>query len=230
MARFWYREVDVPSDGLSGPEVAALWGRYHRGRRLAERNRLWEHYYGLAYRLARKAKGGMGRDRGLTVGDLAQWGALGLLRAVERFDPGRGVKFETYAGWMIRGGMLDGLRDWDVLSRSGRREARREPGGRADRLGQARRFSDVVGEDGKGTEPRNQVGGVGVASKLDEGDEWAWLMRGLSRRDRLILALYYREGMTMLEVGAAVGRSEARVSQVVRGAKELVRERVERRA
>ena len=229
MGRFRYQEVEIPSDGLSGTVVVALWGRYLRGRGLAERNRLWEHYYGLTFRLAVKAKRGVGRDGGVTVGDLAQWGALGLLRAVERFDLGRGVRFGTYAGWMIWGGMLDGLRDWDVLSRSGRQEARREPGGRADMLGRARRFSDVGGEDGEGTEPRNQVGAAGVASKLDEGDEWAWLMRGLSRRDRLILALYYREGLTMEQVGVVVGRTQSRVSQAMRKAKGLVRERVESR-
>ncbi|MBA7577977.1 RNA polymerase sigma-D factor [subsurface metagenome] len=191
---------------------------------------MWEHYYWLAYRCAVKAKGGMGQDRGVTVGDLCQWAGLGLKDAIEKFDLGRKVRFETYAWGRMRGAVADGLRDWDVLSRAGRREARREPGGRADRLGSARRFSDVVGADGEGTEPRNQVGVAGVGSGLDRSDEWAWLMRELSRRDRLILALYFREGLTMKEIGVVVGRTESLMSQAVCASKGLIRERVEGRS
>lgn len=46
--------------------------------------------------------------------DLVGDGVFGLLRAIEQFDTGRGVKFETYATPVIRGAMLNGLRalDW----------------------------------------------------------------------------------------------------------------------
>ena len=45
-------------------------------------------------------------------------------------------------------------------------------------------------------------------------DSRSFIVRGLSRRDRAIVVLMYFEGMTMLETGRAIGRSESRVSQL----------------
>ncbi len=56
--------------------------------------------------------------------DLQAWGVFGLIDAVDRFDPQRGVKFETYAMTRIRGAVLDGLRSLDWAPRSLRRRAR----------------------------------------------------------------------------------------------------------
>jgi RNA polymerase primary sigma factor len=50
------------------------------------------------------------RGRGVPYDDLVQEGILGLMQAVERFDPSRGVKFSTYAGWWIRGALIDAVR------------------------------------------------------------------------------------------------------------------------
>ena len=61
----------------------------------------------------------------LELEDLMSYGAIGLLRAIERFDPGRGVLLKTYAEHRIRGAMLDGVRAMDWLSRSARQKERR---------------------------------------------------------------------------------------------------------
>jgi RNA polymerase sigma factor (sigma-70 family) len=60
----------------------------------------------LVIALARRFKG-----RGLELPDLIQEGNLGLLKAVERFDPSRGFRFSTYAAWWIRQAITRGLAD-----------------------------------------------------------------------------------------------------------------------
>jgi RNA polymerase sigma factor (sigma-70 family) len=49
------------------------------------------------------------RGRGVTDDDLVQEGTVGLIQAVDRFDPDRGVKFSTYAAWWIRRALIDAL-------------------------------------------------------------------------------------------------------------------------
>jgi len=57
--------------------------------------------------------------------DLMSYGMIGLLNAIERFDPARGVLLKTYAEHRIRGAILDGVRAMDWLPRSARQKERR---------------------------------------------------------------------------------------------------------
>ena len=56
--------------------------------------------------------------------DLVSTGLIGLIKAVDRFDPQRGVKFETYANCLIRGEIMQSLRERDPASRSLRKRMR----------------------------------------------------------------------------------------------------------
>jgi RNA polymerase sigma factor for flagellar operon FliA len=56
--------------------------------------------------------------------DLVSAGIVGLIKAVDRFDPTRGVKFETYASALVRGEIMESLRAKDWVPRSVRRRAR----------------------------------------------------------------------------------------------------------
>ena len=65
-----------------------------------------------------------GLPRHVDEADLASYGIIGLIDAIERFDPGLNVKFETYAIPRIRGAIIDELRSIDWVPRSVRTKAR----------------------------------------------------------------------------------------------------------
>src|SRR6185503_7855878 len=67
---------------------------------------------------------GAGLPSTVDPADLVSSGILGLIDALERFDPGQGVKFETFATPRIRGAIYDGLRQLDWVPRSVRSRAR----------------------------------------------------------------------------------------------------------
>ena len=86
-----------------------LWRNYKlRNDRLA-RDTLITRYAPLVKYVAGRVA--VNLPKSVDEGDLTGYGTLGLIDAIERFDPGRGVKFETYAIARIRGSMIDGLRD-----------------------------------------------------------------------------------------------------------------------
>jgi RNA polymerase sigma factor (sigma-70 family) len=69
-------------------------------------------HLGLVRRIARHYT-----DLGLPLDDLVQEGSIGLLDAIDRFDPGYGVEFSTFAGWRARAAILNALTDRSRLVR-----------------------------------------------------------------------------------------------------------------
>src|SRR5690606_1408874 len=67
----------------------------------------------------------MGLPPNIDPEDLNSYGIFGLVDALEKFEPDRGVKFETYAIARIRGAVFDGLREQDWVPRTVRQKARR---------------------------------------------------------------------------------------------------------
>lgn len=99
-----------------------LWDRYKKHRDAGAREVLiMRHVHLVKYAAGRLA---VNLPSHVDFDDLVGWGALGLIDAVEKFDPSRGVKFETYALSRIKGAMVDGLRALDWVPHSVRRKAR----------------------------------------------------------------------------------------------------------
>ena len=108
---------------MSRPEdTQSLWLDYTRTRDRAVRDRLILTYAPLVKFVAGRL--GSGLPAHVDEGDLVSYGLLGLIGAIERFDPQREIKFETYAIARIKGAIIDELRALDWVPRSVRSRAR----------------------------------------------------------------------------------------------------------
>src|SRR5690606_26762080 len=117
--------VEPPARSVGVPSAAAvdeLWSAYLTERSRELRDQLVVHYTPLvravAYRL------GSALPSYVEVADLVQCGVFGLIDAVERFDPERSPRFESYAVPRIRGAILDELRAQDWVPRGVRGRVR----------------------------------------------------------------------------------------------------------
>ena len=103
-------------------ETLSLWLEYRRTSDAALRDRLILTYAPLVKYVAGRL--GTGLPAHVDEGDLVSYGLLGLMNAIERFDPHRDTKFETYAISRIKGSIIDELRSMDWVPRSVRSRAR----------------------------------------------------------------------------------------------------------
>jgi RNA polymerase sigma factor for flagellar operon FliA len=103
-------------------DIQALWQEFKRKRDKATRDRLILTYAPLVKYVAGRL--GSGLPAHVDEGDLVSYGLLGLIGAIERYDPDRDIKFETYAISRIKGAIIDELRALDWVPRSVRARAR----------------------------------------------------------------------------------------------------------
>jgi RNA polymerase sigma factor for flagellar operon FliA len=99
-----------------------VWERYKDKKDNETRDRLLNSYIPLVKNVAGRMAAGF--PKSVELNDLVNIGVIGLIEAFNNFDPGRGVKFETFAVPRIRGAILDELRSLDWVPRSTRAKAR----------------------------------------------------------------------------------------------------------
>ncbi|TLM77537.1 MAG: RNA polymerase sigma factor WhiG [Actinobacteria bacterium] len=102
-------------------DVAALWQRYKDGDPDA-REQLILNYSPLVKYVAGRLSASLPQT--VETADLISYGIFGLIDAIEKYDPDRGIKFETYAIARIKGAIIDELRAMDWVPRSVRARAR----------------------------------------------------------------------------------------------------------
>jgi RNA polymerase sigma factor for flagellar operon FliA len=102
--------------------IDEVWQQYQRTRDKSLRDRLILNYAPLVKYVAGRI--GTSLPAHVDEGDLNSYGLLGLIGAIERYDPGREIKFETYAINRIKGSIIDELRSLDWVPRSVRARAR----------------------------------------------------------------------------------------------------------
>ncbi len=186
--------------------------------------------------------------------DLVSYGTIGLINAIDRFDPFRGVRFEAFASVRIRGAVIDQLRSLNWLPRSAISRMRQVEGTLAvleQRLGRPAKEEEVAKEIGVSTEryrqmllemnatvlsldaplgsllqddevtslselieDHNSPGPVEQTEQRELIDTLALALDNLPERERLLLALYYEEELTMKEISKILMVSESRVCQL----------------
>lgn len=233
---------------MTDPEVAELWAAYKKSESVAERNRLVEHYYSLVRYVASQLAKGL--PQRIERGDLMGYGAFGLIDAIQKFEPDRGWKFESYAMGRIRYSMIDELRRADALPRSVVVQigvVRTAMSRLENTLGRTPTITEIAeyasltvdqvagclvdsrtplaldeANDGEDSENANvtaagadddPAGNEAVVTDLQ--GNLAQAIRRLPERERTVLALRYREGLTFEEIANLMGIAVGRVSQVM---------------
>jgi len=186
--------------------------------------------------------------------DLIGYGVFGLLDALQRFEPSRGVKFETYATLRIRGSMIDGLRSMDWVPHSARQKVKRVHQafselennlGRNPEIEEVAKYLEFSVDEINTTllhgqymtlvsleDVANSDSGDAYLSPLDmivdhksqegfqriEKEEQKQIVTEaidrLSEKEKMVVALYYREELTLKEIAAIMNLSESRISQI----------------
>ncbi|HVD40325.1 MAG TPA: RNA polymerase sigma factor WhiG [Solirubrobacterales bacterium] len=108
--------------GVKEVELRDLWRRYKDRGDEGARERLVVAYSPMVKFVAGRL--GAGLPSHVEDADLISYGLVGLIGAIERFEPERGIKFETFAMTRIRGAIIDELRSLDWVPRSVRSRAR----------------------------------------------------------------------------------------------------------
>jgi RNA polymerase sigma factor FliA len=138
--------------------IDALWARYRLTGDPHARTQLLDRYLGLVHHSAHQLARRISRD--VEIDDLIGAGTLGLVQALEGFEPARGLAFSTYAMPRIRGSMLDELRTRDWMPRSVRMRSRQLLGARAGL------------QHKLGRQPSHEE--VALALELDLDTYWRW--------------------------------------------------------
>ena len=107
---------------MAQDETQAIWREYQKTKDQAVRDRLILTYAPLVKYVAGRL--GSGLPAHVDENDLVSYGLLGLIGAIERFDPDRDIKFETYAIARVKGSIIDELRAMDWVPRSVRSRSR----------------------------------------------------------------------------------------------------------
>ena len=147
----------------------------------------------------------------LDYNDLVSAGTVGLIEAVDRFDPEHGAKFETYAILRVRGAIIDTIRVDDWLPRNERIRIRSGQTTAPVVLSMDRATSEKpwLGL----TDPNADDITFGI-EQAEAADELLRLVQQLPERQRRLLTLYYWGEKTLREVGEMFGVSESLVCKL----------------
>ncbi|HYI37821.1 MAG TPA: RNA polymerase sigma factor WhiG [Thermoleophilaceae bacterium] len=234
-------------------ELRDLWRRYKESGDPRARERLVLAYSPLVKYVAGRMSSGLPAH--VEEADLISYGLLGLISAIERFEPAREIRFETFAITRIKGSIIDELRSLDWVPRSVRAKAREIERANAKlehklhraptdqemaaelevevedfqeslmrisnssvvALDELWTVSDSSGDQVSLLDTIQDESAADPAQEMDLTDMKDRLADSIARlpeREKLVVALYYYENLTLREIGEVLGVTESRVSQL----------------
>jgi len=231
-------KVSAPTSKV---EDAELWKAFKAGDQTAA-NTLATKYVPLCRHIVERIRGAL--PPGVDHDDLFSAALDGLLQAMQKFDPGQGNKFVTYAPFRIRGAVLDEIRALDFVPRLTRAKQREFEAAKehcANEFGREPTEEEVLEAlgwgpaDAKRAEIRNVGSLDAVRYETDNGrptttvdqyvasperdhraaTEIEHMTRGIGFEARVVMWFYFAFGYTLKEIAAMVFLSESRVSQIM---------------
>jgi RNA polymerase sigma factor for flagellar operon FliA len=249
------RGPQVADRDVLGPDrtIEEVWADYKSTGSAAARDRLILNYSPLVKYVAGRVSTGLPAN--IEQADLVSYGIFGLMDAIEKFEIGRGIKFETYAISRIKGAIIDELRAIDWVPRSVRfkaREVEKTLSRLENELHRAPTDAEVAKEMGISVHDLrgiyNQVSFVSLVALdellsvgADKGDKLSLIdtledhssedpvaafeaeemkrvlagaINKLPEREKIVVTLYYYEGLTLAEIGQVLGVTESRICQM----------------
>ncbi len=236
---------------MEDKNLQSLWQLYKQQQNRDARDQLVQRYIHLVKYIAGRVA--IALPSHVSFDDLLSAGIMGLLNALEHFDPERNVPFEYFASQRIRGEMFDELRRLDWVPRTVRKKSKdleksimtlqhklgRDPSDDelAEYVGVSSQvlnqlfeevksstfvsLQDFISQEDNHSLPMEQViknrDAVDPEEELErkeQHEELAAYISLLEERQRLVIALYYYEGLTLKEIGQVLDISESRVSQI----------------
>jgi RNA polymerase sigma factor for flagellar operon FliA len=233
-------------------EEAVIWNRRAGSDPDVARNALFDRYSSFARAIARRQHSS--RTKGdLEFADIYQMACMGLLEAIERFDPGRGVPFKAFASHRILGSIANGvarateLRGQQSAQARMRRERVRslrseDPSSISASDAMASLAEIAVGlalgfmledtglysPDERTAAGQNRMTGYESATWRELTGRLSAELAALPYREKLILERHYNDGLTFDALAALLGVTKGRISQLHRGALATLRKRLAR--
>ena len=236
-------------DSPDQEELARLWIEYQRDRALETRNRLIELHLPFCRRMA----AWLYAQRGVVEAEYAdylQLATLGMIEALDRYAPERGVPFEAFARHRVRGAVLNSLESMsEKYQQVNLRKRLRHDGldslkQRSEEETLTRRSVDAfsrlaniaiglaLGELLEGSrmlqlEDRNETYRQEFYDSLEEKrlrETLVCLVEALPERERRVVELHYFQCLEFKDIAALLGVTRGRISQVHRNALQLLKE------
>ena len=231
----------INTNQIHNSDILKLWQKYQNSKSSQIREQLVHQYLPLVKLVAGRIAIGMPQH--VDKDDLISNGFFGLLESIDRFDPERGIKFETYAVVRIRGSILDAIRVQDWVPSTLRQKARQYEKAISElenKLGRSATDQEVaealnlsvndlhlllnklnastiipLEEFAKTETSSSQI--VSPSESIEEQEVKETLAKAIDRlpeKEKTVVSFYYYEGLTLKEISVVMKLSEARISQL----------------